>query len=65
MALHEVEGNNILPYYDGEYTVDPRKVSQTLDTKDKSMSSNVTINAIFYSEVSNPSGGGTVYIGKE
>ena len=54
-----------LPYYEGSYEVDPRKVSQTLETANKSMADDVTVNAIFYSEVANPSGGDTVYIGME
>lgn len=58
-------GAGRFPYYDGAYVVDPRKVAQVLETKDKSMSDDVTINAIFYSEVSNPAGGDTCYIGIE
>ena len=58
-------GEGRFPYYDGAYVVDPRKVAQVLETKDKSMSDDVTINAIFYSEVSNPAGGDTCYIGIE
>lgn len=54
-----------LPYYEGAYVVDPRKVSQTLETANKSMSDDVTINEIFYSEVENLSGGNTAFIGME
>ena len=54
-----------LPYYEGDYIVDPRKVSQTLQTANKSMSADVTVNEIFYSEVGNLSGGNTAYIGME
>ncbi len=54
-----------LPYYEGSYVVDPRKVSQTLETANKSMSDDVVVNEIFYSEVGNVSGGNTAYIGME
>ena len=54
-----------LPYYDGEYIFEPRKVEQTLDTKNKSMRNDVTINPIYYSETTNPSGGLTIVIGAE
>lgn len=53
-----------LPYYEGSYEVDPRKVEQVLETANKSMADDVTVNAIFYSEVSNPYGD-TVFIGME
>lgn len=54
-----------LPYYDGATEVDPRKVEQILGTKNKSMRDDVTVNAIFYSETGNESGGMTAYIGME
>ena len=54
-----------LPWYLGEYVVDPRKVEQTLETKNKSMRDDVTVNPIFYAETSNPSGGLTAVIGLE
>lgn len=55
----------MLPYYEGRYEVTPRKIQQKLNTKDKSMSKDVTIFAIPYNEVSNPYGGKTVTIGIE
>lgn len=58
-------GGGMLPYYDGVYEVDPRKVSQELETGNKSMHENVVVNEIFYSEVLNPQGGNTVTIGLE
>jgi hypothetical protein len=58
-------GGGMLPYYDGAYVVDPRKVSQELDTENKSMRDNVLVNSIYYSEVLNPQGGNTVTIGLE
>lgn len=51
--------------YEGEYTVDPDWGAQSLATRNKVMSDDVTVNAIYYSEVSNHSGGKTVYIGGE
>ena len=58
-------GSGRFPYYTGAYVVDPRKVEQILETKDKSMSGDVTINPIFYSETGNTAGGMTAYIGME
>ena len=58
-------GSGRFPYYMGDYVVDPRKVEQTLETKNKSMSGDVTINPIFYSETSNVGGGLTAVIGLE
>lgn len=54
-----------LPYYEGEYLVEPRKVGQTLDTSNKSMSEDVVINPIYYAETTNIGGGYTAIIGKE
>lgn len=54
-----------LPWYNGDYVVDPRKVEQTLETKFKSMRDDVTVNPIFYAETSNLSGGLTAVIGLE
>jgi hypothetical protein len=58
-------GSGRLPYYTGEYVVDPRKVEQILETRNKSMREDVTINPIFYAETSNTSGGLTAVIGLE
>lgn len=52
-----------LPWYEGEYELTPIWEDVTLETKQKSMSDNVTIQAIPYAEVDNPSGGVTVIIG--
>lgn len=52
-----------LPYYEGEYELTPVWEDVTLQTKQKSMSDNVTMQAIPYAEVDNPSGGVTVIIG--
>ena len=51
--------------YDGPYEATPMTVSQTLNTKEKYMNDNVSIRSIPYFDVSNMSGGSTVYIGTE
>ena len=53
------------PRYTGDYEVTPKVNGQTLETKGKLMNENVEINAIPYFNVSNASGGNTVYIGNE
>lgn len=52
-----------LPYYEGEYNVIPDWDDIILETEQKSMSSNVTVEKIPYHETSNVSGGITVVIG--
>ena len=54
-----------LPYYNGPYEVDPRKVEQTLETEEKSMREDVVIKAIYYAETTNVGGGYTAVIGME
>lgn len=49
--------------YAGEYVVEPKSVAQVLPTKDKHMTDDVRVNAIYYSETSNDSNGYTVFIG--
>lgn len=51
--------------YEGEYSVTPRTEQQTIPTKDKVMLEDVTVQAIPFYNVSNNSGGSTVYIAKE
>lgn len=51
--------------YEGNYTVVPKAEAQELLTKKKYMDDNVTITAIPYFDVANPSGGQTIYIGSE
>lgn len=58
-------GSGRLPYYPGEYEVEPRKVEQTLETKNRSMKEDVIVHPIFYAETSNISGGLTAVIGME
>ena len=50
-------------WYDGPYDVTPTTNIQMLFTEDKTMSDNVIVLAIPYSEVSNTSGGYTAVIG--
>ena len=52
-----------LPYYEGEYELTPVWENVTLETKQKSMKENVTMQAIPYAEVDNLAGGKTVIIG--
>ena len=52
-----------LPNYEGDYVVTPKAhVEQILETKNKSMTDDVTVLEIPYSEVTNPEGGKTVNI---
>ena len=53
----------MLPPYEGEYVITPKPFTeQVLETKNKSMSDDVTVLEIPYSEVTNPEGGKTVNI---
>ena len=54
-----------LPWYEGNYEVDPKVLGQELETANKSMHENVVINPIYFTSVTNPSGGNTVFIGQE
>lgn len=51
--------------YTGDYIVDPDFATQMLETKEKFMLDDVTINPIEVARVSNPAGGRTIYIGGE
>ena len=55
----QVEG----PPYEGGYTVTPKTVSQTMETANKRMTADVTVEAIPYYAVSNTQGGETIIIG--
>lgn len=48
--------------YDGPYEIKPKHNEQILNTKDKTMTDDLTVEEIPYSEVTNPQGGVTVYI---
>ena len=52
-----------IPSYDGPYLVTPKFEDQTLNTNNKLMFSDVEVEAIYVSSVTNPAGGNTVYIG--
>lgn len=57
-------GSTNLPVYTGDYVVIPRKTQDILlDTKNKAMLDNVTVEKIHYTETSNESGGMTAIIG--
>lgn len=51
--------------YTGPYEATPKVTAQTLPTKDKLLAQDVTVKEIPYFDVSNTSGGSTVYIGNE
>lgn len=51
--------------YEGPYDVTPKVTAQTLPTANKLMRDDVSVRAIPYFDVSNPSGGNTVYIANE
>lgn len=55
---------NVYEIYDGDYIVNPKVTSQELETKDKVLEDNVTINAIYYNETENQGGGYTAQIGE-
>lgn len=52
-------------WYEGEYEVTPSVEPQILETAQKTMKRDVEIKAIPFFNVSNSSGGSTVYIGSE
>lgn len=49
--------------YKGDYVIDPDWDTQKLDTKNKKLNDDITVNAIDLQRVSNAAGGRTVYIG--
>lgn len=54
-----------MPVYKGDYSVTPKVSGQTMQTKGMAMLEDVTIHPIPFFNVSNTSGGDTVYIAKE
>ena len=62
--LHVTVASDIASYV-GDYEVTPKVNEQTLETDNKRMTANLKIKSIPFCEVSNPSGGTTVYIGSE
>lgn len=58
------EGGSVnLPYYNGEYEITPKVKDLVLETKNKSMHSDVVVLQIPRFEFENPSKGRTVVIG--
>lgn len=51
--------------FSGPYSVVPKIKAQTLNTADKYMAKDVSVDAVPFYSVSNQSGGNTVYIAKE
>ena len=51
------------PFYTGQTVVDPDFVGTVLETAQKVVVSDITVNPIQVESVSNPDGGRTVYIG--
>lgn len=51
------------PIYTGPYEAIPSFENQILGTSNKLMTSDVEVEAIYVSSVTNPAGGNTVYIG--
>lgn len=52
-----------IPYYDGPYIVEPSAHNPIiLETNGKAMADDVTVNKIYYAEVSNLADGMTAYI---
>lgn len=63
--FNEIQVVTDLPKYDGEYSVTPRVVEQTMYTKGKLMIDDVVIKEVPVYRVGNTSGGTTVYIARE
>ena len=70
-SMESIDGDINIPVkvdadvYSGSYTVVPAFEGQTLETKNKVMQDDVSIDAILVSKTINISGGNTVYIGGE
>lgn len=52
-----------LPWYEGEYVITPKFTEQVLETKQRSLSDNVTVEKITTLEVDNEAGGVTYIFG--
>lgn len=61
-VINEISSSDV-PIYTGAYSAQPDFEKQTLNTKDKRMTNDVTVEAIEVQRVSNTAGGRTVYIG--
>lgn len=68
---YKITGNLATAYttntkpYEGDYEITPTVDGMTLETKQRYMTDDVTIKAIPFYEVSNTSGGNTIYIADE
>ena len=62
-GIFEIPKESDIPAYEGEYTVTPTQEAVTLNTKNLKMLDDVIVLKIPYYEVTNLSGGYTVYIG--
>lgn len=64
LTLNTRFGENTYKIYEGTYDINPKITMQELETKDKVMLDNVTVNEIYYNETENESGGMTAQIGE-
>lgn len=55
---------NVYKHYDGGYIITPKITSQLLETKNKVMDDDVSIEEIYFNETENSSNGLTVQIGE-
>lgn len=60
-----ISTSGVTEQYEGEYEVTPLVTAQKLPTKKKVMIDDLTVKEIPFFDVSNNSGGTTVYIGEE
>lgn len=60
--IGQIKGDGGYQFYEGDYNLIPKVLSQTMDTKDKVMKQNVTVDEIPFHEVSNETGK-TIIIG--
>ena len=63
--IQQVAADGKYTLFQGEYAVTPTVDGTSVPTKDKLMEDDLTVNPIPYFDVSNTSGGTTIYIGKE
>lgn len=64
-SVQVVSGKPDVEHYEGKYEVVPAVTAQQLETKQKFLTEDIKIREIPFFNVSNTSGGSTVYIGKE
>lgn len=58
-----VVGADEIEHYKGDYEIVPKLESQEMETKNKLMDKNITVEGIPITRVSNTSGGNTIIIG--